>query len=311
MKIIVQIMEVDEGIKVYSTRAFTGKYMPSESLKAIMDAEQDSFFITKLEEMYKLVTRNVTASRSTIHSCLFVTEGEVVMKIGSEQYKVHKNEILFVPAGQVFSFQIGDENTGYICGFHNDFLLGKFAKAELWKEYEFLRVWGNPMIRPDEQTSGYIINIVQRLLAEYTQNGLGNQAIIQVYLYALFSEIQTAYKPLSSSNLISAVSITNRFKEYIFSSIKTKHLVTDYASMLNISPNHLNKTVKKITGKSPAKWIDEAIIAEAKVLLCQSGMSISEVSLEVGFEDQSYFTRLFKKYEEITPSEFRKMIETS
>ncbi|MCF2444078.1 AraC family transcriptional regulator [Dyadobacter sp. CY345] len=304
-------MSEKDTIKVYSTKAFTSKFMPSDDLKAIVQVERDNFFITRLEDMYKLVTRNVPASRSTINNCLFVTEGEAVMKIGSEQYKIHKNEILIVPAGQVFSFQTGDVNKGYICGFHSDFLLGKFAKTDLWKDFEFLRVWGNPKIEPDEQTAGFILNIFDRLLTEYSKNGLRNQEIYQTYLHALFCEMQSAYKPLSSSKLISAISISNRFKELIFSNIKSIHLVTDYASLLNISPNHLNKTVKTITNKSPTKWIDEAILAEAKVLLCQSQFSISEIASSVGFEDQSYFTRLFKKYENVTPTEFRKMIDKS
>lgn len=300
-----------DKIKLYNTRAFTSKFMQPEELKAIAKIETDNFFVTRLEEMYKLVTRPVPASRSTIHNCLYVTEGEAVVKIGSEQYTAAKDEMLFVPAGQVFSFQTGDVNKGYITGFHNDFLLGKFAKNDLWKEFEFLRVWGNPHVKLDVKTSGFVLNLFQRLLFEYNNHGLKNQLIYQTYLHALFCEVQSVYEPLSGSNQLAAVHIANRFKELIFSNIKARHLVSDYASLLHISPNHLNKTVKTITGKSPTKWIDEAIISEAKVLLCQSALSISEVSMEVGFEDQSYFTRLFKKYESVTPSEFRKGIEIS
>lgn len=300
-----------DKIRLYNTRAFTSKFMQPEELKTIAKIETDNFFVTRLEEMYKLVTRPVPASRSTIHNCLYVTEGEAVMKIGSEQYTAAKDEMLFVPAGQVFSFQTGDVNKGYITGFHNDFLLGKFAKNDLWKEFEFLRVWGNPHVKLDVKTSGFVLNLFQRLLFEYTHHGLKNQLIYQTYLHALFCEVQSVYEPLSGSNQLAAVHITNRFKELIFSNIKARHLVSDYALLLHISPNHLNKTVKTITGKSPTKWIDEAIISEAKVLLCQSALSISEVSMEVGFEDQSYFTRLFKKYESVTPSEFRKGIEIS
>ena len=51
------------------------------------------------------------------------------------------------------------------------------------------------------------------------------------------------------------------------------------------------------------------ILAEAKVLLRQTSLSISAVALEIGFTDQSYFTRLFRKYEGVTPSSFREGIE--
>lgn len=269
------------------------------------------FFIVKVEDMYRLVTKAVPASRSTIHTCLFLTAGEAIMKIGSDQYKIHKGELLFVPAGQVFSFQPGDANKGYLVSFHNDMLIGKFGKTDPLKEFDFLRVWGNPMIEPDKQTSQFILHLFKRLLIEYCHNGLNNLNIIQPYLITLLSEAKSSYKPLSDSDQIASITITNRFRELLFTHITTHHLVTDYASLLHITPNHLNKIVKSITGKSPTKWIDEAVVLEAKVLLYQSELSISEVAAEVGIEDQSYFTRLFKKYEGLTPTAFRRMIEKS
>ena len=69
--------------------------------------------------------------------------------------------------------------------------------------------------------------------------------------------------------------------------------------------------MKSITEKSPTKWIDETLVLEAKVLLYQTELSINEVANEIGIEDQSYFSRLFKKYEQVTPLQFRKMIEIS
>lgn len=78
--------------------------------------------------------------------------------------------------------------------------------------------------------------------------------------------------------------------------------------MLSITPNHLNKCLRTITGKSPTKWIDEAIILEAKVLLSQTTLSVNEITTELGLSDPSYFSRFFRKYEGCTPLEFRKHI---
>lgn len=86
---------------------------------------------------------------------------------------------------------------------------------------------------------------------------------------------------------------------------RTHKLVTDYAGMLNISPNHLNKIIKIGTQKSPSVWIDEAIITEARVLLIQTNLTVSEIAHSIGLEDPSYFSRLFKRYQGITPSAYR------
>ena len=285
--------------------------MPSEELRAMLKMDFGKFFIVKVEEMYKHVKGQVPASRSTIHTCLYITSGEAIMKIGSERYKIHKDELLFVPAGQVFSFEEGDVNKGYLCSFHNDMLIGKSGKKDPLKDFEFLRVWGNPKITLDKQASQFILHIFKRMLADYSENGLQHTSILQSYLLTLLYEASLAYQFFSPGSQAVSVNISNRFRELIFSNIKTRHLVSDYASLLNITPNHLNKTVKAITGKSPGKWIDEAIVLEAKVLLYQTVLSISEVAIEVGIEDQSYFTRLFKKQEGLTPSAFRRMIEKS
>lgn len=87
--------------------------------------------------------------------------------------------------------------------------------------------------------------------------------------------------------------------------VKKKKQVSDYASLLHISPNNLSKVMKKFTNKSPVKRIDETLILEAKVLLFHTNMSINEISFSLGIFDASYFSRLFKKHEGISPLSFR------
>jgi AraC-like DNA-binding protein len=302
----------NHSFKVYDPPAFTARHMqPAQELNAMLQPDFDKFFIVRVEDMYRLVQRPVNACRATTHSCLFLTSGEAIMKIGSRSYCLHPHEILFVPAGQVFSFQPGDVNTGFLCNFHNDTLTGPFGKTAVLQAFDFLKVWGNPLIQLPQETSDFILQLFQRLLLDYSRHGLQHPDIIQTYLNTLLCEVNRVYRPAGSHAPLTGLQIARRFQELVFTHIRDKHRVTDYAALLHISPNHLNKTVKAITGQSPTKWIDEAIILEAKVLLNQSGMSVQEVSAAVGLEDPSYFTRLFKKYEGCTPTQFRRMIEKS
>lgn len=300
------------SIKTHSVESFRESYFqPEQRIDALLKVDFGKFFIVKVDELIRLIKLPVPPIRSINHTLIYLTDGEAVMTIGSETYTILKDECLVVPAGQVFSFANVDLNQGYLCNFHNDIIIGKFGKADLLKDFEFLNVWGNPRIRLGEQTSQFVAPLFRRILLDYSENGLTNPAIIQSYLIALLCEINRAYQPMSASSQTNAVTITNRFKELLFSQIRTHHRVSDYAQLLNITPNHLNKSVRAITGKSPTKWIDEAIVLEAKVLLHQSNLSISEVAAEVGVFDASYFSRLFKKYEGVTPLAFRRMIETS
>lgn len=288
--------------------------MPSDELQAQLKGDQNKFLIVKVEDMYRHVSHAVPPSRSHTHTCIYLTAGEAYMQIGGQKCTIHKNEMLFVPAGQVFSFDAYDDskfNKGYLCNFHNDILVGKFGKSDLLKDFEFLRIWGNYVIQPDAQTAKFVLHLFKRILLEYVTNGLQNLDIIQPYFITLLCEVNRAYKPIAQDRPPAAMKLANAFRELLFAHARSMHLVTDYATMLHVSPNHLNKAVKAATDKPVTRWIDEGIILEAKVLLGQSDLSVSEIAAAVGLEDQSYFTRLFKKYEGVTPTAFRKMIEKS
>jgi AraC-like DNA-binding protein len=79
----------------------------------------------------------------------------------------------------------------------------------------------------------------------------------------------------------------------------------DYAAKMNITPNYLNALCRKKSGKSAGELIRQRILLEAKRLLAHSTMSISEIAFQLGFEDNSYFGRYFRRYTRLTPGEFR------
>jgi glyoxylate utilization-related uncharacterized protein len=88
-----------DNIQVYNPAAFTARFMPSRALQALLKGDFNKFLIVRVEEMYRHVARPVPATRATIHICLYLTEGEATMKIGSEQYTIRRHEMLVVPAG--------------------------------------------------------------------------------------------------------------------------------------------------------------------------------------------------------------------
>jgi AraC family transcriptional activator of pobA len=265
----------------------------------------------QVQDLIRLIKLPVPPTRSTTHTLIYLTSGEANITIGSRSYTIYQHECVVVPAGQVYSFAKPDINKGFLCNFHNDTIVGKFGTAALWKRFEFLQVWGNPFIRLPKETSAYVLQLFKRIYTHYKNTGLDKPELIQSNFIALLCEIHEAYKPLSDSRQTTAVTLTNAFKELVFKHVRSKHLVTEYAALLHVSPNHLNKIVKQITGRSPIKWIDEAIVLEGKVLLHQTDLSVSGIAAELGITDASYFSRLFKKYESLTPLQFRQRIEKS
>jgi AraC-like DNA-binding protein len=98
-------------------------------------------------------------------------------------------------------------------------------------------------------------------------------------------------------------------KTYYFKEIKEPPSLSLISEDLNVTANYLGDVIKYYTGKSALSIIHDFIIDEAKLLLKRSNKTISEISYALGFEYPTYFSRLFKKKNNISPSEYRKSIK--
>lgn len=98
--------------------------------------------------------------------------------------------------------------------------------------------------------------------------------------------------------------ITRAFKTALEKNFKTIKNPRDYAGLLNLSTSYLNECVKATTGKPVSVHIQRRIILEAKRLLYHSGKSVKEIADELGYDDFSYFTRLFTKTVGVSPTVF-------
>jgi AraC-like DNA-binding protein len=297
---------MDNNHKLSNKKLFSNEEPRHSSMQKL-----DSFYIRKPEEgQHHLSKTQMQPARASVNCFFFLTDGKVVVDIGVDNYVILKNECVIIPAGQIFTIQSYEHCKGYMGGFHNDFLLAGLVGNNFLKRFDFLSMWGNYKIKLSNEEANRIIAVFQRLFVEF-HNSVNDNDVIRAYVIALLSEINKVYKKTSTKKLNRAEKITNQFKEILFDKPQKKMSVVEYASLLNICPNHLNKTVKNVTGKSPSEWIIESVITEAKILLYQTNLTVSEISANLGILDQSYFSRIFKKHEGISPVEFRKMIEKS
>jgi len=71
------------------------------------------------------------------------------------------------------------------------------------------------------------------------------------------------------------------------------------------SPEHVSRVLKKCTGKTPTQWVNEARLHEAAYQLCMSSNEIIDIAANCGFENLSYFYRLFKQHYALSPRRYR------
>ncbi|MCK6607042.1 MAG: AraC family transcriptional regulator, partial [Flavobacterium sp.] len=83
------------------------------------------------------------------------------------------------------------------------------------------------------------------------------------------------------------------------------YCIKEYSQLMKVSARSLNKIVKNNSGKSTCKLVSDKIIENAKKMLTDSKLSVKEIAFNLGFEDQYYFSRYFKKYTGVSPRNYR------
>ncbi|WP_175638358.1 helix-turn-helix domain-containing protein [Metabacillus schmidteae] len=95
-------------------------------------------------------------------------------------------------------------------------------------------------------------------------------------------------------------------KNYIFNHIFDQISVQDLAEKVNLNQVYLSQLFKKETGYPIGKYIQIEKLKESQKLLIQTDLSVADICMMLQFNDQSYFTSIFRKYTGQTPNQFRK-----
>ena len=105
-----------------------------------------------------------------------------------------------------------------------------------------------------------------------------------------------------------AVSVIEKAKAYIRDNYKKDISLDEVSREVDISPYYFSKLFKQETGGNFIEYLTEIRLKNARELLKDSRLSIKEICVESGYSDPNYFSRIFKKYEGVTPSEFRERL---
>lgn len=92
---------------------------------------------------------------------------------------------------------------------------------------------------------------------------------------------------------------------YISQTFADNLTLEDVASHVHLNPAYFSTLFKQSTGSSFKEYLNMVRIEESKRLLINPEYSIIDVSMAVGFMDQSYFSKVFKKYTGLTPKQYR------
>lgn len=107
------------------------------------------------------------------------------------------------------------------------------------------------------------------------------------------------------------LALVRGLKSLIDAQFNTGHSVADYANMLAVTPTHLSRTAKTVTGRTAGEIIQDRIVLEAKRKLVFTDIPITEIAFALRFASPSYFARFFKKQTNESPKAFRARMRRS
>ncbi|MFZ4929371.1 helix-turn-helix domain-containing protein [Chryseobacterium sp. Mn2064] len=296
------------------------RYKP-EDFSAVLKADSEHWKDQSLKDFLILKFPNkrfdllipLLSHRKTVNDLVFVTGGHGEQTIYQDRYNLNAGSFRILAPEKIRTIDtLSSDFAGYYCHFSDDFISRNSDTKVLHEILNHLEANNNYKIDTESPKTQILTDLLERITALNSVNGeKKNVKLIGSYLTCFLEETKEIIKAAPQAKLNADQTLVLRFKKEVIQHICEFQTIAEYAGLLHITPNHLNKCVKKITGDTASEFINKSLITEAKALLAIQEMNISDVAYHIGMDDPSYFARFFKKHTNISPTKYRKMIALS
>jgi len=270
---------------------------------ALLNAGSESFEFFEIDaQMAWYLTQHVSQPhRHRYQEIIWIRQGAAEHLLDGESAGIAAGSLLVVPKGRMHRFIPSPDLTGCVLRFNDEFL----PNSSLLLFSQFVGLTDIPVSAEDAAVlEGYFALIG----SESQRSDCCQGSTIRHLLRALLARIEGLRLRLiimQPQALSHSQSLWERFNGLLEENFKSQHAVSYYCGQLGCSPRKLNAAIKLFTGLTSADLIDRRLILEAKRLILFSGLTIKEVAFELGFEEHSYFSKVFRKFTGQTPSAFK------
>ena len=251
--------------------------------------------------------------RNNYYSLIWVKEGSGKLKTNFSEYSFEKNSLFSFAPYQPFMLS-SKLVKGVAIYFHSDFFcIHKHQTEVTCNGVLFNNIYQKPFFQVDDILENSLGTVIQQIEAEMQKPGLAQYELLisfmKIFLISA-SRVKAQQQPESipQSAATKEPFILQGLKDAIERDFRSKHMPQDYAILLNISSNALAKITKAHFNKTLTNLITERIIIEAKRELYLTNKSVKEVAYELGYDDEYYFSRFFKKNVNISPQTYRETV---
>jgi AraC family transcriptional activator of pobA len=250
--------------------------------------------------------------RAESYAIGYIKEGSVKLNVGLSSWEVQAPSVITLGPSLIRYFtKSSDLLKMDVIFFKSSFLMERYADLFFLFKYDFFER-SDLNVLPLGDIFFTKIEKIFELIQLTTASGNDHEAeLVRNYIFALVYEIDAFYRqhvPEAPPALKGHILFT-QFRQLLSHNYMNEHRLDFYAAQLHLTPKSLSAAIKKETGKPAGKWIDDTIILEAKVLLQNPTLTVSQVSDILNFSDQSVFGKFFKANAGLSPVEYRKQFD--
>lgn len=267
------------------------------------------FTILALEQMETKETLSKLPSGKINHfEIIWVKKGNTVLQINDVNFDFTENNIYIITPGNSRESISNVGIEGYYISFTSEFI--RMPEEDDQVNYSWTDKYLNiTAVLIDEELQHELEVIVRKMKREYNNYFNLRQELLKGLLH-IFIIYFSRYlnEPRSVILHTREEELTVEFLNLVKKNFKVKKMVSDYASNLCVTPNYLNRTVKKATGFTASYHIQQAVIMEAKKRAVSAGIHMKEIAYHLGFETPAHFSKFFKNICGINFTDYKKGI---
>jgi AraC family transcriptional activator of pobA len=237
---------------------------------------------------------------------LFIVEtGQVTFQNGS-QIRTYAGPCLFlIPPATLHGLVYSPDVFGHILTVSETIIEAIFpTSSTVWQSFNEIHAIDDfETGEPFKVFTGLIKSIERELFGEHSER----EVMLKAYFTQLFVKLHRMVRQGEEQKKLDAtMTHFRKFQQNIKRSEYPKS-IPEFADELRITPVHLNRICRAVTGKSAIQLVHQNLMTEAQKYLLHTSYSVSEIAYLLKFEYPNYFAKLFRKYVGVSPNEYRRL----
>jgi AraC family transcriptional activator of pobA len=248
-------------------------------------------------------------ARTNYFTIYLIESGSGTLWADASRFAFGPSSLLFFVPYQHIRLLPDSPVQGDMIQFHANFLCVETFHAEVGcSGILFNDPYGIPVVPLHEEMKSKVLNLIADLRREQTERGLAFSEVMLAHLKVLLI-IATRLKSFGAVVCGPAAHdhqhpVLIDLRDLIEENFCSLHTPADYAKLLHITPKTLGRIIRETLGTTPTELIRARILTHAKWQLLHTLRPVKEIAREVGFNDELYFSRFFKKATGHSPRSF-------